>query len=255
MSVLVFLDRSRIPLKAQEDYFATVAGVAVPLSAYNEFCRGFFRLRKRFFKHEAGQAGGLRGKTLLSRRGMESFRRIEFMGELFSLCRLLKVTTFSATRRYLPGDLNSTRELTYGSSPDALGLEDYCRRDACSILLAYVLERVNSFMLETYPGQTAALVFKVEAGEGVGQISSAVMNLFFQTPFGAGFRGITGAPLFAPATHAPGLQTADLFGYIINQHHAGRTRHNEFFAEVETLQYISSVQRDEFELKGMNLID
>jgi hypothetical protein len=252
MSVLVFLDRSRIPLKAQGDYFATVAGVAVPLSAYHEFCRGYFRLRQRFFKHEAKKQRNLRGKVLLSRRGMGSFRRREFMGELFSLCRLLKVVTFSATRRYLPDDLKITG---VERPPEALGWDDYCRRDVCPILLAYVLERVNSYMLETHPGQMASLIFKVEAGEGVGQISSALMNLFFQTPYGSGFRGLAGTPLFAPVVYSPGLQTADLFGYIINQHHAGRHQYNEMFAEVETLQYLSSVQRDDFELKGMNLID
>jgi hypothetical protein len=255
MSVLVFMDRSRIPLKTPESYFATVAGIAIPLSAYNEFYRGFFRLRKRFFRHEGEKLGALRGKVLLSRRGLESFRRMEFMGELFSLCRLLHASTFSATRRYLPEDLTLLRYPNLKSSPEALGLDDFCRRDACPILLAYVLERVNSFMLEDHPGQTAALIFKQEAGEGALQISAAVTNLLFNTHYGSGFRGLAGAPMFAPVVHSPGLQTADLCGYIINQHHAERKHYHDLFTEVESMQYISSVQRDEFELKGMNLID
>lgn len=255
MSVLVFLDRSRGQMTNQDHYFATVAGVAFSAVSYNDFCRRYFRLKKRFFRRGEVGARALRGKVLLSRRGMESPRRVEFMGELFSLCRLLKATAFSATRAYTAQEKAPSGEAPLGTSQSALGLEDYCCRDACPVLLAYVIERVNSFMLETHPGQAASLVFKSEAGEGINQISSAVMNLFFQTPYGAGFQGLSGTPLFAPAAYSPGLQTANLFAYIINQHYSGRIQLKEFFEEVETLQYVSAIQRDEFELKGMNLID
>ena len=136
----------------------------------------------------------------------------------------------------------------------AIALTDRSPKGLCSILLAYIIERVNSFMLENHPGQSAQFIFPSDSSAGASEFCSGMMNLIYKTPYGRGFHGVLGTPLFAPAPYSPGLQTADPFAYIINQHHAGRIALKDFFDEVESMQFISAFQQDEFELKGMNLL-
>ena len=117
------------------------------------------------------------------------------------------------------------------------------------------MERVNSYVLENHPGQQAKLVFKSTGEQRDSVRCSSVMNFIYNTTFGGGFFGLLGNPLFAPAPATDGLQVADLFAYIINQRHGGRTEMSEYFEEVESMQFISSIEQDEFKLRGMNLID
>lgn len=127
--------------------------------------------------------------------------------------------------------------------------------EAISLLLAYLIERVNTFMLEAHPGQVAKLIFRTEETRRDVLRSQAVMNFIYGTPFGGGFHGILGAPLLMASALSPGLQLADVFAYVINQHHAGRRDLHEFFREVEEMQFILAISKDEFELRGMNLIE
>jgi hypothetical protein len=254
MSVLVFLDESRHSLRGKEDYFATLAGVAFQETQYDDFCRKFIRLKARFFKREGLAEFPLRGRRMLNPRGLESHRKAEFTRELISLCRLHKAVTFASTRRFKPAQDQLPAEFMPMPPASAIALTDQCRKGLCSVLLAYIIERVNSFILETHPGQSAQLIFPSSAAAGDREISAGMMNLIYKTPYGRGFHGVLGTPLFAPAPYSPGLQTTDLFAYIINQHHAGRIALKDLFDEVESMQFVSAFQQDEFELKGVNLV-
>jgi hypothetical protein len=253
--VLVFLDESRRQRPDKNVYCVTIAGAAVPVEAYDDYCRRLLRLKGRFFKRDGVGEFPLRGKRLLSRRKMESYRTLEFLREWFSLCRWLKVTVFSATRViYAEARQSDFAEFADRLHRSALATDDQFDEKRCPLLLAHVMERVNSFMLENHPGAKALLIFKSEEEGRDRTRSAAMMNLFFKTPYGGGFQGILGSPCFAPTSHSPGLQTADLFAYIVNQYHEGRRDLQEFFAEVETLQWISAFERDELEIRSMMVI-
>jgi hypothetical protein len=254
MSVMVFLDESRHQIQGKENHFATLAGVAIEEVLYDAFCRKFIRLKERFFKCNGVAEFPLRGRRMLNRRALESHRKLEFTRELFSLCRLHKVTTFASTRLFQPAQDQLPAELLPIMGGSAIALADRSRKGCCSILLAYVIERVNSFMLETHPGQSAQFVFPSASAAGDREICSGMMNLIYKTPYGGGFHGVLGTPHFTPAPYSPGLQAADLFAYIINQHHAGRVALRDFFGEVEGMQFVSTFQQDDFDMKGMNLV-
>lgn len=254
--MLVFLDDSRRQRPDKRESCVTIAGAAIPAQVYDDYCRRLQRLRGKFFKREGIGESPLRGKRLLSRRRMESYRTLEFVREWFSLCRWLKVTVFSCTKIVSDGfrqpDFSEFADSIHQS---AIAVDDRFAENTCPLPLAHLIERVNSFMLENHPGSKALLIFKSEDTASERTRSAGLMNFFFKTPFGAGFQGVLASPCFAPVSHSPGLQTADLFAYIINQYREGRRDMKEFFAEVESLQWISSFERDEFELRSMMVIE
>ncbi|MCX6640606.1 MAG: DUF3800 domain-containing protein [bacterium] len=256
MSILLFVDESRWESPGKPDYYATMSGIAVEELSYVDFCRRLMKLKGRFFKRPGIDEYALQGRALLCNRALTSYRKVEFVQELFSLCRLQKVVAFSTTRKCLPSrDERTPSELPTAFPMAAISPTDKYSGEVCSILLAYLVERVNTFMLERHPGQVAKIIFKTEEANHDRLLSSCLMNFIFKTSFGSGFHGILGTPFFAPASHSPGLQLADLFAYIINQHHGGRKEMRDFFEEVLTMQFISSIEQDEFELRGMNLIE
>ena len=256
MSVLVFVDESRWERPGKKDYYATVVGVALEEATYDDLCRKLLRLKSRFFKRPGIGEYALQGRSLLNNRALASFRKAEFVLELFSLCRLQKVVTFSTTRRCSAQEESAGREeFPIQISKAAISGSDRFSEDVCSLLLAYLIERINSYMLENHPGRLAKLIFKTEEAQRDRLLSSSVMNFIYKTAFGGGFHGILGTPFLAPASHSPGLQLADLFAYIINQYHGGRREMRDFFAEVESMQFVSSIEKDEFQLRGMNLIE
>lgn len=257
MSVLIFLEQSRWRRPPTEDYFATIAAAAFEEAGYDDFCRRVFRLKAKFFKREGLSEFPLRGSSLLNRRALAGgYRKQEFVRELFSLCRLQRVTTFSTTRKYTRKDENSAPE----ASPIHPSIEfvtsgDFFSAGSIPLLLAYLIERANSFMLERHPGQTAKLIFSGRSDQSEAVRCSGFMHFIHKSLFGGGFRGILGTPLFMPKEFSPGLQVADVFAYIINQHHGGRRELTDYFREVESMQFVSSIEKDEYELRGMNLLE
>jgi hypothetical protein len=256
MSILIFIDESRWQRPDETDYYATVAGAAIEESAYDGFCRKMMQLKGRFFKRPGIGEFTLRGRLLASHRAVSSYRKIEFLQELFSLCRLEKVVVFSTTRRDL---LDPDKPPSFGPSVPlergSISSSDHYDENTCSLLLAYLIERVNTFILESHPGQLAKLIFKTVEAHHDRVLGSSVMNFMYKTTFGGGFHGVLGSPLFVPATHSEGLQVADLFAYIINQYHGGRREVQGYFHEVKSMEFISSIQQGEFELRGMNVIE
>lgn len=254
MSVLVFVDESKIDKPEDDRTISTVAGVAFEESAYTDFSRKLLQLKGRFFKRPGIGDFPLRGRLLLNNRAFESYRKIEFVREVFSLCRLQNAKTFATTQLGSPRDRNEEDSAQHFRERQIFSEGGITDRRGFPLRLACLMERVNSFMLESHPGQSAKLVFKIEGPGGGYTVSTSIMQFMYRTPLGEGFRGILGAPLFAPHAHAPGLQIADLFAYIINQHHSGRLRLREFYAEVESMQYVSAFEKDEYELRGINTI-
>lgn len=256
MSVLVFIDDSRWDRPGRKDYFATTVGVAVEELRLADFTRKILRLKSRFFKRREIGDYPLRGRLLLNNRALDSFRKQEFISELFSLCRLMKITTFAATRKCsLTAEQPELSVYLDEQRRGSISDSDRYSRQEISLLLAYLFERVNSFMLENHPGTQAKMVFKSTDPQRDAVLCAGVMNFIYKTSFGGGFEGILGHPLFAPRELAEGLQVADLFAYIINQHQGGRPEMRDYFAEVESMQFVSSIERDEFQLRGINLIE
>jgi hypothetical protein len=254
MSVLVFVDESKLHRSEEESCISTVAGVAFEENAYGDLSGKLLRLKGRFFKRQGIGEFPLRGRLLLNNRAYESFRKIEFVREVFSLCRLQNVKTFATTQLVSSGNPDEGGPAQHFREQPIFSESDSTDGSGFPLRLAYLMERVNSFMLENHPGQVAKLIFKIEGSGGSYTVSSSIMELLYRSPLGKGFQGILGAPLFAPHAHAPGLQIADLFAYIINQHHSGRMRMREFYAEVESMQYVSAFEKDEYQLRGINTI-
>jgi hypothetical protein len=254
MSVLVFVDESRIERPEVDRFVRTVAGVAFEENAYGDLSGKLLRLKGRFFKRYGIGDFPLRGRLLLNARAFESYRKIEFVREVFSLCRLQNAITFATTQLASAQDPNEGGQVQPSREQSVFSESDSTDGKGLPLRLVYLMERVNSFMLENHPGQVAKLVFKIEGSGGGYTVSSSIMELMYRSPLGRGFQGILGAPLFAPHAHAPGLQIADVFTYIINQHHAGQMRLREFYSEVESMQYVSAFEKDEYELRGINTI-
>ncbi len=257
MSVLVFIEESRWVCPGTKEYYATVAGAALEEAAYDDFCRRILRLKERFFKRKELAGYPLRGRLLLNTRSLSAgYRKVEFVRELLSLCRQQKAVAFSTTKKFFERE-------SQPYLPEAAGLlrtstivdSDKSSERTVSVLLAYLLERVNSYMLETHPGSLAKLVLKSEETQQDILRCSSVMNFFYRTPFGGGFHGLLGSPLLMPGALSPGLQIADLFAYLINRHHGGRKDLADIYAELEGMQFISMIEKDEYQLRGMNLLE
>jgi len=256
MSVLVFIDDSRWDRPAKKDFFATTAGVAIEEIKLADFTRKLSRLKNRFFKRAGVGDYPIRGRLLLNNRALDSFRKQEFVSELFSLCRLMNITVFGTTRKYsVSVEQPELSAYSAGRKRGAISDSERTTESEVSLLLAYLFERINSFALENHPGTQAKLVFKSLGQNHDARLCSGVMNFIYQTSFGGGFEGLLGQPLFAPREWTAGLQIADLFAYIINQHFGGRPEMRDYFAEVESMQFVSSIERDEFQLRGINLIE
>jgi hypothetical protein len=256
MSVLVFIDESRWDRPGTKDYFATVAGIAVEESTLQDFGHKVMGLKDHFFKKPEISDYPLRGRLLLNNRALKSYRKQEFVLDLFSLCKLHGIVTFSTTRRCSPEVRKPEfddflRQFQHG----AISASDHFSEKEMSLLLAYLIERVNSFVLENHPGQQAKLIFRMSEARRDNILSASVMNFIYKTTLGGGFYGLLGDPLFAPSHQSAGLQIADLFAYIINQKHGGRPEMNRYFAEVESMQFVSSIEPDDFKLRGMVVIE
>ncbi len=256
MSVLVFVGDSRLRSRGATEYYATLAGAAIEEAAYDDFSRKLLRLKARFFKRNGVADYPIKGRLLLSSRALAAnFRKLEFTKELFSLCRLLKVTSFATTKKFV---LETAAEPGISEAElhkSALSDSDKHEKEAISVLLAYLVERVNSFMLESHPGQVAKFIFRTEETSQDYLRGHAFMNFIYGTHYGGGFHGVLGAPLMMPAALSPGLQLADVFAYAINRHHAGFRDILEFYQEIADMQFVSAISKDQFELKGMNLIE
>ncbi|HEX7342717.1 MAG TPA: DUF3800 domain-containing protein [bacterium] len=256
MSVLVFVEQGRLGSSGATEYYATVAGAAIEEVAYDDFSRKLLRLKERFFKRKGVADYPIKGRLLLSGRALSAnFRKVEFVKELFSLCRLLKITSFSTTKKFSVGAAAQPGVFATGLPKSAVLDSNGYSEEAISILLAYLIERVNSFMLENHPGQVAKLIFRTEETSQDYLRGHAFLNFIYGTRFGGGFHGILGAPLLMPSALSAGLQLADIFAYAANRYHAGFRDIVEFYQEIADMQFISAISKDEYELKGMNLIE
>ncbi len=257
MSMLLFLESSRWDRAGTGEYFATYAGTAFEETSYGDFCRRLLRLKEKFFKVSGVAQYELQGRHLLNTRALATgYRKVEFVREMLSLCRMQKVVSFAATRLFTAAEQNQFAG--QGHIPmagGAISQNDQFGSQSVSVLLAWLVERANCFMLEIHPGDQAKLIFKTQDAKQDFLLCSGVMNFFYRTPFGGGFHGILGSPLLMPTPLSPGLQVADIFAYVVNQHYAGRRDLNDLFAEIEEMQYVSSIERDEFQLRGMNLLE
>jgi hypothetical protein len=223
---------------------------------YDDFSRKLLRLKERFFKRKGVGEYPIKGRLLLSGRALSAnFRKVEFVEELFSLCRLLKIASFSTTKKFSAENAAGSGAAEAGWPKSAVLDSNGYSEEAISILLAYLIERVNSFMLENHPGQVAKLIFRTEETGQDYRRAHAFLNFIYGTRFGGGFHGILGAPLLMPAALSPGLQVADIFAYAANRYHAGFRDIVEFYQQIAGMQFISAISKDEFELKGMNLIE
>jgi len=256
MSILVFIDDSRWEQPGKDEYFATAAAVAIEEIKLPSISRKIMRLKGKFFKRSGISEFPLRGRLLLNHRALESYRKQEFLGELFSLCRMEGMVTFGTTRRCTanapPSEL---ADFLQNHQRGAISESDKYSENIISLLHAYLFERINSFVLEYYPGQQAKLIFKSVSPQRDSILSASIMNFIYHTTYGGGFEGILGNPFFAPLQLTSGLQLADLFAYIINQYHGGRPEMRSFFAELESMQFSSSIEKDDFSIRGINLLE
>jgi len=245
MSVLVFLDESKIIDKKRQQTISTVAGVMLTGNTLGDFNRRIWKLKQRFFKCSNMTEFPLKGRLLLNHRSFESYRKLEFCRELFSLCRLMKVKLFANTAIKNGGNQPTDQSLN-------LNADDMGNDAGCPLIVADLMEKISSCMLEDHPGQLAALVFGQEKSMTNLKLQKAIIRLIYFTPLGRGLDGILGSPMTVHPVLSPGLQLADVTAYIVSQFHNGRTQLRDFYHELESLQYISQFDKDEFDLRGMN---
>ncbi len=245
MSVVVFVNENCWKPAGKNACIVTLSGLAFAEIDYDGFCRKLINLKEKFFKRQDIGGYPLRGRLLLNRRSLDSYRKREFVQELFSLGRLQKGVVFSFTKSYQQSPHDKIEK------PD---IDLSAGQERSNEMFPFLLERVNAFTLERHPGRMANLIFKLEDRTQSKSISEEIMQLVYKSPYAQGFQGISGAPMFMPSSHSPGLQAADVFAYIINQHQGGRYEMKDFYSEVESLQYVSSYEVDDYQLRGINVI-
>ena len=64
------------------------AGVALPTSTSKDFFRELFNLEKKFWKVNEPFDFEIKGRLLLSAKGLTSPKKREFVEEILSLCKL-----------------------------------------------------------------------------------------------------------------------------------------------------------------------
>ena len=220
--MLIFIDESEWPRPRVPGGYTVWAGVGVPSDTSKEFFRELFNLEKKIWNKEEPYEFEIKGRYLLSRRGLESPRRREFAEEMFSLCKLSRLIVFAVGLRY-----SQTPTLQGTVEPNTY------------LMIRDMVERVDAMMLESRPSEQAVMVFDSQEDKKDRERALEFGNYLYGTPQGRRISHVSDTPLFASSSVTKGLQIADVFAYALAQQNMGRTDISRYCDRIREMEWRS----------------
>ncbi len=233
--MLVFIDESEWPRPATPGGFTVWAAIGVPTERQREFFREIFNLEKKFWKSNEPYDFELKGRLLLSKKGMTSPKKKEFVEEILSLCKSGEVVAFAVGLRYPSIDVME-------------GVEPNTYR-----VISALCERVETMTEEQRPNETAAMVFDSQEDNKAKALEFG--NYTYGTIVGRGMTHVVSTPLFVSSLVTKGVQIADLFAYALAQQSMGRFDVNPFCDRIRELEWKSSDKQESRPWRGFYFRD
>ena len=230
--MLVFVDESEWPRPATPGGYTVWAAIGVHSERQREFFREVFNLEKKFWKSDEPYDFEIKGRLLLSRRGMTSPKKKEFVEEILSLCKSGDVVAFAVGLRY------PQTAAMEGVEPDTFRV------------ISALCERVETMMDEQRPDETAVMVFDSQEDNKDRARALEFGNYTYGTPVGRGMTHVVSTPLFVSSLVTKGVQVADLFAYALAQQNMGRSDVNPFCDRIRELEWKSSDKQEDRPWRG-----
>lgn len=231
--MLVFVDESEWPRPKDPAGFTVWAAIAIHPNRSREFFREVFNLERKFWKVTEPYEFEIKGRLLLSKKGVTSPKKREFCEELVSLCKLNGVKAFAV-------GLKNADTLEMSELADPIIYRAYSR----------LLERIEAMMVEDYPGDMAIVALDSQ-DEGTDTKRARVFgNFLYGNTQGRSLTHIVETPFFVSSKVTLGIQIADLVAYVLAQQNQGRTDISDVGDRIRELEWRSSSVHQEFPKRG-----
>lgn len=232
--MLVFVDESY----KQADHptpKTTFSAVLIPEQKYRELDTELLKLKKHFWKVENHYEFEIKGRQLLSEKAINLPRNREFVLQIQSLCRLLGIVAFAVIQ---------DGTITLASQSDFL-----------PDLYRSLIRRVNTYMEEKRPGESATLFFDDIDDRTNYRVAVSFNNFMFRHYWGAKWQAVVPTAFFCNSKATPPMQIADLVAYCVNERYCGRRGHiEEFFQGFRDLAFNYQVPEENIIVWGFQMI-
>lgn len=210
--MLVFVDESYHSL-ASGEAFTTFAALCLTEDNSPILARRLFNLKKLFWKVCEPTERELKGRRLLSNRGINLPKNRDLVEQLIALCKEVSAVPLAVIKK---GPVTSLAS----------------RTDFLPEMYRQLLQRVNTFVSDNYPGQTAIMLFDARDDNTNQRIAVSFSNFLFRSPWGQKLDKVLDTPFFVNSAVTPGIQIADVTAYCVNQRYAGRRGFIEDFSRM-----------------------
>ena len=236
--MLVFVDESEWPRPKTPGGYTVWAGVGVPATQNREFFRELFNLEKKLWKKEEPYDLEIKGRFLLGSRGMRSPRKLEFVEEILSLCKLNGIVAFAVGLRY-----PQTPAAEWTGEPNTYEM------------IRSMVERVEAMMSERYPNEQAVMVFDSQEDKKDLERALEFGNYLYGTAQGRSATHVCETPIFASSKVTKGLQIADVFAYALAQQNLGRGDLTRYCDRIREMEWWSNYREEGQPWRGFRFRD
>jgi hypothetical protein len=238
MAMLVFVDESEWPSPKRPDGYTVWAAVALNPRFGKEFFRQVFNLEKKFWKVSEPYEFEIKGRLLLSRRGVTSPKKLEFTEELLSLCKRHEVQTFAVGMR--------------------MGQSALPSMPAPNVFRVYhlLLERVEQMMVESHPDEMAVIAFDSQDEKTDRRRALEYGNFLYGHEAGKAMNHVVDTPYFVSSAVTVGIQIADLIAYALAQANLSRGDElRDICNRIREMEWRSDRTDVDFPLRGFRFLD
>ena len=236
--MMIYVDESEWPRPKAPGGYTVWAGVAIPSASSKEFFRDLFNLEKKFWKVEEPFDFKIKGRLLLSRNGLTSPKKREFIEEILSLCKLNQVMAFAIGLRY----------------PHTPTMQGWHKPNTY-LVISDLLDRVDAMMSENFRSELAVMVFDSQEDEQDKERALEFGNYLYGTQQGRMIAYVADTPIFASSMVTKGLQVADVFAYALAQQNLGRTEIKPYCDRIRELEWRRLTETGEQPRRGFRFRD
>lgn len=236
--MLIFVDESEWPAPRGPGGYTVWAAVALDPKAGKQFFREVFNLERKFWKIAEPHEFEIKGRLLLSRRGMTSSKKTEFVEELLSICKRYGIQTFAVGMR--------------PAQPSMPGIP------TPNVFRVYhfLLERIEQMMLESLPSEMAIIAFDSQDEKTDRRRALDYGNFLYGHEEGKAMQHIVDTPYFVSSRVTVGIQIADLVAYALAQSNLGRGDElRDICSRIREMEWRSERMDVEFPMRGFRFLD
>lgn len=236
--MLVFVDESEWPAPKTPEGYTVWAAVALNPKLGKRFFREVFTLETKFWKISEPYEFEIKGRLLLSRRGMTSPKKLEFVEELLSLCKQYGIQTFAVGMRVSQSPLPGI------AAPNVFRVYHF------------LLERIEDMMVQSHPDEMAIIAFDSQDEKTDRRRALEYGNFLYGHEAGKAMQHIVDTPYFVSSKVTVGIQIADLVAYALAQSNLSRADElRDIYNRIREMEWRSDRTDVEFPLRGFRFLD